>query len=389
LSFHVASEKEIVEGKTTDIYFERTVEVLKKYGLDKVHVVVEVTAYGLPENWQWAVFVGLEELIHLMKGKRINMYAMPEGTIFKPMEPVVKIEGPYGEFAVFETAILGVLCQASGIATRAARLRKLSKDKILLSFGVRRMHPSIAPMIDRAAVIGGFDGYSGIAAEKFIGFPPAGTMPHALILVFGDQREAWKAFDEALPKEVPRIALVDTLWDEKFESLAAAELLKDRLYGVRLDTPGSRRGNFKKIIEEVRWELDIRGYKHVKIFVSGGLNEKTLRELSDAPVDGYGIGTFVANAPTVDFALDIVEKEGKPLAKRGKLSGSKQVWRCNTCGYREITLFNVTTKTCPKCGSVMEALLKPVIKDGKVVVKLPKVKEIREYVKKQLESVEI
>lgn len=389
MSFHVASEKEIVEGKTTDIYFERTVEVLKKYGLDKVHVVVEVTAYGLPENWQWAVFVGLEELIHLMKGKRINMYAMPEGTIFKPMEPVVKIEGPYGEFAVFETAILGVLCQASGIATRAARLRKLSKDKILLSFGVRRMHPSIAPMIDRAAVIGGFDGYSGIAAEKFIGFHPAGTMPHALILVFGDQREAWKAFDEVLPKEVPRIALVDTLWDEKFESLAAAELLKDRLYGVRLDTPGSRRGNFKKIIEEVRWELDIRGYKHVKIFVSGGLNEKTLRELSDAPVDGYGIGTFVANAPTVDFALDIVEKEGKPLAKRGKLSGSKQVWRCNTCGYREITLFNVTTKTCPKCGSVMEALLKPVIKDGKVVVKLPKVKEIREYVKKQLESVEI
>ncbi|MHA1471240.1 MAG: nicotinate phosphoribosyltransferase, partial [Candidatus Asgardarchaeia archaeon] len=117
--------------------------------------------------------------------------------------------------------------------------------------------------------------------------------------------------------------------------------------------------------------------------------EKTLRELSDAPVDGYGIGTFVANAPTVDFALDIVEKEGKPLAKRGKLSGSKQVWRCNTCGYREITLFNVTTKTCPKCGSAMEALLKPVIKDGKVVVKLPKVKEIREYVKKQLESVEI
>ncbi|MEQ9716459.1 MAG: hypothetical protein ABGF52_13145, partial [Candidatus Asgardarchaeum sp.] len=81
--------------------------------------------------------------------------------------------------------------------------------------------------------------------------------------------------------------------------------------------------------------------------------------------------------------------EGKPLAKRGKLSGSKQVWRCNTCGYREITLFNVTTKTCPKCGSAMEALLKPVIKDGKVVVKLPKVKEIREYVKKQLESVEI
>ncbi|MGQ4834633.1 MAG: nicotinate phosphoribosyltransferase [Candidatus Asgardarchaeia archaeon] len=388
MPLHIATDKEIVKGKTTDIYFLRTLEILKKYKLDNVHVVAEITASSLPDKWPWGVFVGLEELIHILEGKNVNVYAMPEGTIFYPNEPVVKIEGPYGEFAIFETPALGVLCQASGVATRAARIRKIVRDKILLSFGIRRMHPAIAPMIDRAAVIGGFDGYSGIAAEKFIGIPPAGTMPHALILIFGKQKDAWLAFDETLPNKIPRIALVDTLWDEKFESIEAAETLKDRLYGVRLDTPGSRRGNFKKIIEEVRWELDIRGFKHVKIFVSGGINEESVKILKDAPVDGFGIGTYIANAPTVDYAMDIVEKEGKPIAKRGKFSGSKQVWKCEKCGHREVTLFNVKEHKCSKCGSKMIPLLRQVIKNGKVVVDLPKVTEIREYVLKQLDEIE-
>ncbi len=389
MALHIATDKEITEGKTTDIYFLRTLEILKKYKLDKTRVVAEITSSSLPDGWNWGIFAGLEELIHILKGKNVNVYAMPEGTIFYPREPVVKIEGPYGEFAIFETPILGVLCQASGIATRAARIRKIAKNKVLLSFGIRRMHPAIAPMIDRAAIIGGFDGYSGVAAEKFIGIPPAGTMPHALVIIFGNQKEAWKAFDKVLPEKIPRIALVDTLWDEKFESILAAETLKEKLHGVRLDTPGSRRGNFKKIIEEVRWELDIRGYKNVKIYVSGGINEDSVQYLKDAPVDGFGIGTYVANAPTVDFAMDIVEKEGKPFAKRGKLSGSKQVWKCEKCGSREITLFNVKKHKCSKCGSEMKPLLKQVIKEGEIVTDLPKVTEIREYVLKQLEEVEL
>ena len=97
----------------------------------------------------------------------------------------------------------------------------------------------------------------------------------------------------------------------------------------------------------------------------------------------------MANAPTVDFAMDIVEKEGKPFTKRGKLSGSKQVWKCEKCGNREITLFNVKKHKCSKCGSEMRPLLKQVIKDGEVVIDLPKVTEIREYVLKQLEEVEL
>ena len=98
--------------------------------------------------------------------------------------------------------------------------------------------------------------------------------------------------------------------------------MKGKLYAVRLDTPASRRGNFYRIFEEVRWELDLRGFKHVKLFASGGLDEKEVMELKPL-VDAFGVGTCISNAPVVDFAMDIMEIEGNPLAKRGKLSGAK------------------------------------------------------------------
>jgi len=96
---------------------------------------------------------------------------------------------------------------------------------------------------------------------KYLGLKPQGTMPHALIIAFGNQVEAWKAFDEVIEPDVPRIMLVDTFYDERIEALMAAQTLGERLHGVRLDTPSSRRGNMKQIVEEVRWTLDIHGYK--------------------------------------------------------------------------------------------------------------------------------
>ncbi|TDA30071.1 MAG: nicotinate phosphoribosyltransferase [Hadesarchaea archaeon] len=389
--FHIATDEEIRGGETTDVYFRRTMQVLRAKGLDRVRVVAEITSHSLPRGWPWGILCGVEEAARLLEGREVNVYSLPEGTVFRPEDafgvrvPVMVLEGPYGEFCELETPLLGLLCQASGVATMAGRLRKLAGKKLLIGFGMRRVHPALAPMVDRASYIGGVDGVSSLAGARAIGREPMGTMPHALIIVVGDQVRAWKAFDEVIPPEVPRVALVDTYFDEKTEAILAAEALKDRLWGVRLDTPSSRRGNMATLIREVRWELDLRGYSHVKILVSGGINDENLRELCEAGADGFGVGTSLSNAPTIDFALDIVEKEGKPVAKRGKLGGRKEVWRCEHC-LREVVLpLGRGPPACPSCGSPCSPLLLPLIREGKVQP-LPSVEEIRKRVLEQLEK---
>ena len=390
--FHIATDEEIKTGKTTDIYFTRTMKILKKAKLDKTRVAAEVTTGRLPNNWEWGILCGIEEETKLLEEYPINVYSMPEGSIFHPItsngirEPVMVIEGEYGSFGQLETPLLGLICQASGIATAAARTKLAAKFKPVYSFGIRRMHPAIAPMIDRAAYIGGLDGVSGVSGAKLIGIKAVGTMPHALIIIFGDQREAWKKFDEIIEPEVPRVALVDTFYDEKTESILAAETLKDHLYAVRLDTPSSRRGNMKAIIQEVRWELDIRGYKNVKIMVSGGLNDKKVRELSETNVDAFGVGTSIANASTINFALDIIELNGKPKTKRGKTSGRKQVWRCPKC-LTDIALpIENEAPKCLKCNTQMEPMLRPIIINGEIVAEKENPTEIRERVIEQLKK---
>ena len=393
--FHCASDEEIKKGETTDIYFVRTKQILEAKKLDKLNAVAEVTAGGLPNEWPWGILCGIEEEARLFEGYPVNVYTMPEGSILYPSdnrgvrEPVMFIEGPYGEFCTLETPLLGLICQASGVATRAARVKKAAGKKIVMAFGIRRMHPALSPMLDRAAYIGGLDGLSSLSGAKAVDAKPMGTMPHALIIAFGDQAKAWKAFDEVMPSDVPRVALIDTYFDEKTEAIMATETLKDRLYGVRLDTPGSRKGNFPELIREVRWELDVRGYQHVKIFVSGGLNEEKIAILSEVGADGFGVGTAVSNAPTIDFAMDIVELEGKLVAKRGKLGGKKQVWRCPKCLVDAVLPFKSSQPSCMKCGGKTQPMLKPLIENGEIMAELPKPSEIRRYVLEQLEKLSI
>ncbi len=381
--FHVASFEEIKRGDTTDIYFRRTKKILQKKGIKK-RVVAEVAASSLP--YKWGIFVGLEEVIKLFEGYKVDLYAFPEGSLFYESEPVLRIEGDYIEFCELETPLLGFICQASGIATKTARLKKLAKDKLILSFGIRRMHPAIAPMIDRSAYIGGADGFSGVGAEKLVEKKATGTMPHALIITVGDQIKAWKLFDEVIEKDVPRIALVDTYYDEKIEAVWAAENIEN-LYGVRLDTPSSRRGDLKKIIEEVKWELKIRGYSNVKIFVSGGIDEEEVKELD---ADGFGIGTAISNAKTIDFAMDIVEVEGIPCAKRGKLGGKKEVFRCDNCLKDKVVYYKFASETVMcECGNKMKKMLKKYIENGEIIREIPKPGELRKYVLDQIGKIEL
>lgn len=387
LMFYTASPQEILEGRTTDVYFTRTVEVLKNAGLDKVRVRAEFHVASLPREYKWAVFTGLREVVDLLKGRSVTLYALPEGTLFYENEPLMVIEGPYVEFAVLETAILGIVRHYSSISTKAARIKKLVGDKVCLFFGARALHPAIQPMADRAAYLGGCDGVSTVLGAEKLGVRPTGTMPHALMIIFkaamGDHALAWVWFDKTVPQDVPRIILADTFLDEREEALMAAKLLGERLYGVRLDTPGSRRGNMKKIVEEVRWTLDLHGYRHVKIFVSGGVDEQQIAALRDV-ADGFGVGTSIAFPPSVDVSMDIVEVEveGKwvPVTKRGKLPGFKQLYDCG--GRRVMAPWNAERP----CG---EPLLVKWLDNGVPVRDLPSDREIREYVLRQLGSVQL
>lgn len=393
--FHIASEEEIKSGKTTDVYFDRTKKILEAEGVTDREVVAEVTSGSLPENWPWAVISGIDEVAQLFEGVPVNVWSLPEGTIFRPFDPkgvrvpIIVIEGPYHEFCRLETPMLGLICHSSGVSTKSARVRKAAGDKLTLAFGVRRMHPAMTPMLDRAAYVGGLDAVSSLAGAEEIGKEPSGTMPHALIIALGDQVKAWKAFDEHVPDGVPRIALVDTYSDEKEEAIRAAEALKDDLDGIRLDTPGSRRGNFAELVSEVRWELDIRGFEHVDIVVSGGLDEYSIPSLSRAGADSFGVGTSVTNAPVLNLAMDIVEVEGEFAAKRGKFGGRKEVWRCEDCLRHIVERAGSEGSKCPECGGETEPVLEPLIKNGEIAKSLPTTDDIRDSVLQQLEKFDL
>lgn len=375
--FHTAEPQDIIDGTITDVYFERTLKVLKAKNLNK-RVKAEFIVKSLPHRWPWAVLAGLEEALSLLKTLPVKVRALREGTAFYPYEPVIEIEGLYQDFCVYETALLGLICQASGVATKAARFKKLAGERLVISFGARRMHPILAPMIERNAFIGGCDGVSVLKSAELIHADPTGTMPHALILCFGSTVEALKAYDDVLDPKVKRVALIDTFLDEKFECLNVAEALGKKLFAVRFDTPSSRRGNFYRILEEARWELDLRGHGHVKFYASGGIEEEDLPALNPL-VDGYGIGTSISAAPVVDFGMDIMEIEGRPLAKRGKMSGSKRVLSCPSCGARKIIPNRPGDVPCP-CGGSFGDLLMPALDNGKQLVETLSAVDLRKRV---------
>ncbi len=392
--FHLSNEEDIKSGKITDIYFKNTMKIFEEKGVGEEEVVAEFTVSSFPSDWRWGVLCGLDEFLYLLEGKDVDVYSMPEGSIFRTkgrngvFTPVIFIEGPYKEFCIHETALLGFICYPSGVATKSARVAKVSGDSLVISFGIRRMHPGIAPVIDRAAYIGGCDGVSSIAGAEEIGVEPQGTMPHALTIMFGDPKEAFKAFDEALPEDVKRIALVDTYHDEKMESVMAAEAMGENLFGVRLDTPSSRRGDLAEIAEEVKWELEQRGVE-CTIIASGGMDEYSIPKLKEAGADAFGVGTSISNARTLNYAMDIVEKEGEPVAKRGKYSGKKQVYRCPECFIFDMKAWDQKEKPICDCGAEMEPMLEKVMDNGEIIIDYPSPQKIRDSVMEQIEKIEV
>ncbi|GAB3412644.1 nicotinate phosphoribosyltransferase [Haloparvum alkalitolerans] len=356
--FDIVGADAIASGRATDAYFERTEAVLEAAGRNP-EVVAEVTADQFPTG-DFELLAGVKDAAALLSGHDVDVDAIPEGRLFDG-GPVLRIRGNYLTFARLETSLLGFLSHASGMATAALDCRVAAPDSTVLSFGARHVHPAMTVAVERSALVAGLDGFSHVAAGDLLGREAGGTMPHALMICFGrgNQEAAWAAFDETVEEGAPRIALCDTFSDEKDEVLRAVETLGDRLDGVRLDTTGSRRGDFRHILREVAWELDVRGHEDVDLYVSGGLGPADLRRLRDV-ADGFGVGGTVSNADPVDFALDIVEVDGEPVSKRGKLSGVKQVYRTPDGGHG----VGLADREGP---ADAEPLLEPLIRDGELV----------------------
>jgi nicotinate phosphoribosyltransferase len=358
MDFNIIDTEAITSGMATDAYFDRTETTLRHADRNPT-IVAEVTADQFPDG-NFEMIAGVRDAVALLEGRDVDVDSLLPGRLFDG-GPVFRIQGKYLDFARLETSILGFLSHASGVATAASDARNAAPSSTVLSFGARHVHPTIAAMIERSALIAGVDGFSHVAAGDVLDRTAGGTMPHALLICFGrgEQEQAWQAFDEAVPETVPRIALCDTYSDEADEALRAAQTLGDRLDGVRLDTTGSRRGDFRHIIREVQWTLNTHGYDDVDIFVSGGLEPDDLLNLRDV-ADGFGIGGYISNADPVDFALDIVAVDGEPVAKRGKLAGVKSVYRTSDGGHH----IGLRDQPSPDDS---ESLLEPVIQNGTVI----------------------
>lgn len=315
-----ATHEEILQGHTADVYFIKALQVLRGEGKAETPVVAEV----FPRSE--GLLAGMEEVLRLLQNRPaylgpLEVWALDEGEWFRPKEVVLRIAGPYSAFGAYETAILGILAQSSGWATAARRAVEAAGGKPVSSFGARHVHPAVAPVLERAALVGGAAGAACVLGAKLAGREPVGTVPHALMLILGDTVQGAVAYHRHTGPDSPRIILVDTYKDEAEEALRVAEALGGALQGVRLDTPGERGGVTPELVAEVRARLDQAGYRHVKIFVSGGLTPERMQALAAAGADAFGVGSYISSAPPIDMTLDLKEVQGRPVAKRGRIPG--------------------------------------------------------------------
>jgi len=292
-----------------------------------------------PEELEWLASSGRfgKNLIDYLAGLRFTgaIHAMPEGTVFFPDEPILRVTAALPEAQLVETRLINLLQFQSMIAAKAARMVLAAPGKRLVDFGLRRAHGAEAGFLAaRASYIAGFAGTATVLADKEFGIPIFGTMAHSYIQVHDDEAEAFENFARARPKNLT--LLIDTYDTEAAarKVVALAPRLKAAgisIGGVRLDS-----GDLITLSKAVRRILDEGGLRDVTIFASGGLDETVIAKIirSGAPIDGFGIGSSLTtsyDAPGLDCAYKLEEYAGLPRRKRsaGKATwpGRKQVWR--------------------------------------------------------------
>jgi nicotinate phosphoribosyltransferase len=266
------------------------------------------------------------------------VHALHDGDPVAPYEVVLTIEGDYALFCHLETDYLGVLARRTKVATNTSAVVAAANGKNVLFFPARFDHHLVQTGDGYAAYVSGALGVSTDAQAEWWGSRGIGTVPHGLIAAYGgDTVLAVQKFAEHVDPSVNVIALVDFENDSVGTSVALAEKLGRRLWGVRLDTAETivdkslwnEMGTFNPtgvnpaLVLNVRKALDERGFTWVKLIVSGGFNVEKIAEFEaqGIPVDAYAVGSVLFEGK-FDFTADIalVERDGKmePCHKVGR-----------------------------------------------------------------------
>ena len=315
-------------GDTSDVYLQRTLTILRNESMNPT-----VTMEFFPRRD--GMLCGVREvralLAKTLPGSGVEVWALDEGEEVGAGEVALRIKAPYGSFGLYETTICGILSSCTGWATAASECVEAAAGIPVIATPARHVHPNVAPTVDYSAIIGGCSSCTTVMGARLAGITPSGSMPHTLPLILGDTVRAIRSFDRHMPQEVPRVAIVDTFRDETEEALNVSRALRERLRGVRVDTPSERGGVSIELVKELRARLDMEGFRHVEIFISGGFNPERIKRFVEAhaPVDAFSVGSYISNAPPNDFTADIHEVDGNPIAKRGRIPGVTESPRLN------------------------------------------------------------
>jgi nicotinate phosphoribosyltransferase len=256
----------------------------------------------------------------------------PDGELYFPFSPILRVDAPFAEGLVLETLILSVLNFDSAIATAASRMRVAAGEATLIEMGSRRTHEEAAVAAARAAWIAGFDATSNLEAGRRYGIPTAGTMGHALVLAHPSEADAFRSQQAVMGNATT--ALVDT-YDTQLGIRHAIEVFGPSLAAIRIDS-----GDPYQTAKRSRRLLDELGAHKTRIIVSGDLDESRILALQGAPIDGFGVGTNLvtgSGVPTAGFVYKLVaiEQEGRLVAV-AKQSESKTSDGGRKSGYRRI-----------------------------------------------------
>jgi len=393
----------------TDLYQLTMLQAYFAHGMLDT-AVFELFVRKLPDNRNFLMAAGLEQALEFLEGLHFDeeeiawleqsglfradfldrlsklrftgeVHAMPEGTVFFPNEPIVRVVAPMPEAQLVESRLLNLVHFETVVASKAARSVLVAPGKLLVDFGLRRAHAGEAGLLAaRASYIAGFSGTATVLAAPLFDIPIFGTMAHSFVQAHDDETAAFERFAQACPAST--VFLIDTYDNEAAarKVVALAPRLKEAgiaTRGVRLDS-----GDLGALSRSVRRILDEGSLQQATIFASGNLDEYRLRDLlaSGSPIDGFGVGTSLvtsSDAPFLDAVYKLQEYAGAPRRKRstGKATwpGRKQVHRSfRESGTLDHDVVALESEDLPGAG-----LLQPVMLSGKRVAPAPDTHSIR------------